>query len=132
MFCFGSSKYISDLVRLSGVRFFHERTESPEVLPLSTPQLQADYLRACRQLDGLFVISTPLKSFFISQGIILNKIHIINMTVDNNRFLGLKKNTSVEKYIAYCGTASNNKDGVDDLIKAFSIVAKKHTDVKHI
>ena len=31
---------------------------------------------------------------------------------------------------AYCGKATNNKDGVDELIKAFAITAKTHTDVK--
>ncbi|MCS2815132.1 glycosyltransferase [Bacteroides ovatus] len=51
------------------------------------------------------------------------------MTVDNNRFIGLKKQTS-KKYIAYCGTASNNKDGVDELIKSFAIVHKSYPDVK--
>ena len=51
------------------------------------------------------------------------------MTVDSNRFVGLKKQ-SAEKYIAYCGTASNNKDGVDELIKSFAIVHKLHPDVK--
>lgn len=51
------------------------------------------------------------------------------MTVDSNRFKGLKRQPS-DKYIAYCGTASNNKDGVNELIKAFAIVNKKHPEVK--
>ena len=51
------------------------------------------------------------------------------MTVDSKRFAGLTKQPS-EKYIAYCGTASNNKDGVDELIKSFAIVNKTHPEVK--
>lgn len=51
------------------------------------------------------------------------------MTVDSNRFIGLKKHQS-ERYIAYCGTVSNNKDGVDELIKSFAIVHKVLPDVK--
>ncbi len=51
------------------------------------------------------------------------------MVVDNTRFDGLIK-TDSQRYIAYCGKASNNKDGVDRLIKAFSIVQKKLPDVK--
>ena len=44
--------------------------------------------------------------------------------------LGWKNNRQKIKYIAYCGTASNTKDGVDELIKAFYLVTKKHSDVK--
>ena len=51
------------------------------------------------------------------------------MFVDTTRFQGLKKQPS-EPYIAYCGTASNNKDGVDQLIKAFAIVVKKYPKYK--
>lgn len=130
VFCYGVSKYVSRLVGKKEIRVFHENTESPEVLTLPNARLQADYLESCLKMDGLFVISTALKEYYINKGVDKNKIHIINMTVDYNRFNGLKKNMSVEKYIAYCGTASNNKDGVDELIKAFSIVAKKHIDVK--
>ncbi|MBR6972702.1 MAG: glycosyltransferase [Bacteroidales bacterium] len=51
------------------------------------------------------------------------------MTVDPSRFLGLKKESTCERYIAYCGAVSNYKDGVDVLIRAFSIVAKKISDI---
>jgi glycosyltransferase involved in cell wall biosynthesis len=87
-------------------------------------------LEACKQLNGLFVISTSLKKYFVDKGVADEKITIINMIVDHNRFVGLQKNFTKERYIAYCGTASNNKDGVDELIKAFSIVTKIHDDVK--
>ena len=52
------------------------------------------------------------------------------MIVDADRFRGIKKTSCKERYIAYCGTASNNKDGVDQLIKAFALVCKQHPDVK--
>ena len=51
------------------------------------------------------------------------------MTVDPSRFEGLKKEQT-ERYIAYCGKATNNKDGVDQLIKAFAITSNTHPDVK--
>ena len=41
----------------------------------------------------------------------------------------IKKQES-ETYIAYCGTATNNKDGVDDLIKSFALVHQSHPNVK--
>lgn len=130
VFCYGSPEFLPQFVAKKGVRVYHERTESPEVVPITNPKLQADYLKACIGLDGLFVISTALKNYFINKKVEADIIRIINMTVDHNRFAGVKKNTATEKYIAYCGTASNNKDGVDELIKAFSIVAKTHDDVK--
>ena len=52
------------------------------------------------------------------------------MIVDPKRFTSLKKQKVDIRYIAYCGTASNNKDGVDELIKAFAIVAHQHDDIK--
>jgi glycosyltransferase involved in cell wall biosynthesis len=52
------------------------------------------------------------------------------MTVDPQRFAGVVKDRDSEKYIAYCGTASNNKDGVNKLIEAFGIVAQRYHDVK--
>lgn len=77
----------------------------------------------------MFVISTALKEYYMSLGILEENIVVLNMTVDSNRFEGLRKQLS-EPYIAYCGTASNNKDGVDELIKAFAIVHKTHPEVK--
>ena len=130
VFCYGSQICLERFVGRKGVRVFHERTEIPDVEPLANPKRQDAYLNACLHLDGLFVISTSLKSYFVKLGLDPSKIRIVNMTVDYNRFIGLKKNESAEKYIAYCGTASNNKDGVDELIKAFSIVSQKHNDVK--
>ena len=41
----------------------------------------------------------------------------------------MEKKNPLERYIAYCGTASNNKDGVDELIKAYAIVHKQIQDV---
>lgn len=130
VFCYGSPEYLADLMAVKGIRVFHERTESPEVLPLSSSNAQHRYLDACKQLDGLFVITTALKSYFESKGIPPERISIINITVDNKRFDCLTKTPGAENYIAYCGNASNNKDGVDELIKAFFLVRKKHGDIK--
>ena len=130
VFCYGSPEYVADFVQVKGVRVFHERTESPEVLPLSTQESQDRYLRACKELSGLFVITTSLKFFFVKHGVEENRIRIVNITVDTNRFLHLEKKECKERYIAYCGTVSNNKDGVDDLIKSFAIVVNKHPNVK--
>lgn len=126
VFCYGYSKSIVDYLKVRGVKVYQERTEHPVLYPGNLNK----YLKACKQLGGLFVISSSLKSYFIDQGIENQKVVVINMIVDGNRFSHLQKTPNSEKYIAYCGTASNNKDGVDELIKAFAIVCKKHDDVK--
>lgn len=130
VFCYGSPALVEKLVARKGVKVYHERTESPEVLPLPSCRKQFQYLESCKKIDGLLVISTSLKKYYVDKGVPEDKIRIINMTVDSLRFEQLEKTTNVDKYIAYCGTASNNKDGVDDLIKSFSIVSKKYNNVK--
>lgn len=127
VFCFGCSQYLSIIVK-SPARVYHERTEHPSVIPTYPTFLQKSYLRSCTKLAGLFVISTALKKYFESIGV--QNVSIVNMTVDITRFDGLKKQFVPYPYIAYCGTASNNKDGVDDLLKAFSIVHKKYPEYK--
>lgn len=116
------------------VKVFAERTEHPDassgivskLVNISTKELSNVLLA----LDGLFVISEPLRDYYISQGVSTKNIHIINMTVDVSRFINIKKENIPNRYIAYCGAGSNNKDGVDELIKAFAIVNQKHSDIK--
>ena len=116
------------LINKEGIKIVHEKTEHPDIYSFKGFNIE-HYKREVPKVDGLFVISTALKDYFLSLGVSKEKIKIINMTVDSNRFKNLKKQ-STEKYIAYCGTASNNKDGVDELIKSFAIVNKSHPEVK--
>ena len=125
---FDPQRMLYRLLKKKGIKVFAERTEHPFVVQ-SRRLNTRNYLEACKKLDGLFVISTPLREYFISEGFSADKVHIVNMTVDASRFTGLKKQSTPYRYIAYCGTASNNKDGVDELIKAYSVVHKRHPDV---
>jgi glycosyltransferase involved in cell wall biosynthesis len=118
---------------ISGVKVYAEMTEHPDAcMCVADPSIllnKEEFIKCVCSLDGLFVISRPLKSYFTFLGLDESKIQIINMTVDENRFSNVEKQLGAERYIAYCGTASNTKDGVDELIKAFSIVHKKIPDV---
>lgn len=78
-----------------------------------------------KRTTGMLVISKALADYFKKQGI--RNIAIINMFVDINRFDEIKYDTD-RKYIAYCGTISPFKDGVDCLIKAFALFHKAHPD----
>lgn len=127
VFLIGCTDYLHYFTSRDDINVYHERTEHPSVIKTLLSFEQNKYLQACRKTTGIFVISTALKRYFESIG--CKDVYIINMTVDSNRFKGLEKQPS-ERYIAYCGTASNNKDGVDELIKSFAIVHQKHPNIK--
>jgi len=124
---FGAMNYVFLFSLHKKLNLYHERTEHPDAVRTINAKL---YKKKCKNLNGLFVISTYLKEYFSNLGVKKDNIHIVNMIVDTNRFKGLKKEVDNEKYIAYCGSIGNNKDGVDYLIRAYKIVAEKIDDVK--
>lgn len=127
----GMSSFLDALTKRKGIKVFHERTEHPDAVRTSRYQFVCKrYLPACKRADGIFLISNALKTYYCNQGVEASKVHVINMVVDSNRFVNIKKEELKEHYIAYCGKASNSKDGVDDLIKAFALVVKAHPEYK--
>lgn len=118
----GSGFYLNEVLS-SGkkVSVMYEITEHPFILD-HTDHKQENLRKQLKQymeLDKLIVISKSLYDFFLSQGVPAEKLQVVNMFVDLKRFEGLQK-TSAEKYIAYCGTVSYDKDGADVLIQAFA------------
>lgn len=134
VFTYGCGEFQHYIIGVKGVRYYHERTEHPLAIgrgkgnPLTRFPLET-YYKDCRKLDGMFVISTCLKDYFTSVGVPLDKVHIINMTVDPSRFEGVVKKDG-ERYLAYCGVIFNDKDGVDLLVESFAKVSDKYPDVK--
>lgn len=116
-----------------GISVYVERGEHPQIYPLGSaiyrPSLKR-YFKQISKIDGLFVISQALKRYYVENGMPEEKVHVINIIVDPSRFDNITDDGQHEDYIAYCGTASNNKDGVDELIKAFAITSKTHPKVK--
>lgn len=129
----GGTDILPLLLKKKGIDIYVERTEHPEVVSIGnaffkvTPQEEIEYYK---RIKGLFVITTALKRYYVEKGIDGDKIHIINIVTDVERFKNLRRTPIKERYIAYCGTVSNNKDGVDELIKAFAITTKTHPDIK--
>lgn len=127
----GGGEYIKLFMNIKGVRIFHERTEHSDVVKVGhLPWTNTLYKKWITRIDGLFVISHKLKEHFISIGCPAKNVHVINMVVDSTRFEGLEKQPVEDHYIAYCGNASNSKDGVDGLIRAFSYVVEVYPDEK--
>lgn len=132
VYLYGEVDLLMLLSRKKGVHVFHERTEHPFVLlpkgHLCKPSLKT-YLKYCCKIDGIFVISTCLRDYYIENGVPKDKITIVNSIVDASRFDCLQKQ-ECEPYFAYCGNGNNKKDKVDELIKVFARVASRHEDIK--
>lgn len=133
LFVYGGYDYQLQLAKWvkKKAKVFCEITEHPKVFESSDSDHKKSLqrIKRMRVLDGLFVISKSLKEYFIKEGLSEDKVHVINMFVDTNRFTGLQK-TTTEKYIAYCGVVSYHKDGVDTLINGFSLFLLTHQDYK--
>lgn len=123
-----SGFFIDEIIKSrKKVKIVFESTEHPMIFSNATQNTVQRLLQKLKSVDKLFVISEALKRYYISEGVDGRKIHVINMFVDTTRFKGVKK-TENRKYIAYCGTVSYQKDGVDLLIRAFSMFKNKFPD----
>ncbi len=131
VFVYSFPDLVVTLSKRNDIQVYAERDEHDEasyicyIKNVSIPV----FLEACRKISGMIVISQGLKQYYIEKGCVPERIQVVNMIVDSTRFSNLEKQHS-EPYIAYCGTASNTKDGVDRLIKAFALVVKRHPEYK--
>jgi glycosyltransferase involved in cell wall biosynthesis len=130
---YGLIHYLWLFIFKKNIKVYHERTESPDVVGRSHSFIgdikHNLYLKACKKLDGLFVISPSLNKYFVEEvGVNYKKVHTINMIVDLTRFKDLDFTTK-SNTITYCGTISEQKDGISYLLKAFAVVSKKHEEI---
>jgi len=80
--------------------------------------------------DGLFLMTDELINFYkkyTKKKCIIKKLP---MTVDFSRFNNKGNRDSRDKYIAYTGSLSNEKDGIVYLLNAFVKISKKVPGVK--
>lgn len=103
------------------IKTIFESTEHPEVLikRFGKRIRLSSFYKKLKLVDNILVISQSLKDFYVSKGFSDCYISVVNMFVDITRFDNLYKYTD-KKYIAYCGSVSCEKDGVDLLIQSFS------------
>lgn len=78
-----------------------------------------------RLIDGLFVMTDELIRFYSSHTKKKCVIQKLPMTVDFSRFDFDTKRIDETPYIFYAGSFSQDKDGVQSLIKAFRTVVKE-------
>lgn len=121
------------LLKKKGVNVFVEKTEHPSMYALGSkvyhPSM-SQYFKDCVKATGIITISTSLQQLFLDNGVDANRLSIVNMIADENRFENVSPQKYEHPYFAYCGTISTFKDGVDILLKAFHLVAKKHSNVE--
>lgn len=120
--------------RIRGIKIVQEKSEFPFVLMKKgiINKIWAKFYTSTtyKLFDGIIVMTKPLKDYFSNKVRSECKLIEVPMTVDIDRF-SLNKNLSpFGNYIAYCGDMTGNKDGVNNLIQAFSIAAKSLFDVK--
>jgi len=79
--------------------------------------------------DGLFLMTDELICFYKKYTRPDCIIQKLPMMVDFNRFEITKTDKQANKYIAYCGSLSNEKDGVIFLIDAFKKISEEFSDI---
>lgn len=133
VYIYSANDILKYIISKKNVDIYFEITEHPEVhmsySRLYKPTVN-QHIELCKRVKSLFVISTGLRDYYIQKGVNPDSVHIINMIVDPSRFSienSIKNNT--RKYIAYCGTVSNNKDGVDILLKSFAEIHRAHPEI---
>lgn len=122
--------FYSVLFRSPKYNVFSEQTEIPHYgnkPSFKQRILESINMYAYKHFTGVAVISKGLREYYFKKGV--KNLEVINMFVDTSRFENVSANLH-EKYIAYCGTVSVRKDGVDTLIQAFSLFRELYPDYK--
>lgn len=120
--------------KLNGIKYLLEKSEFPFVLMKKgffAKLWAALYVNTIYKLfDGMIIMTQPLFEYF--KGLVRKDCKLIKvpMTVDMTRFDNIHAVNEYGSYAAYCGNMSGNKDGVENLIEAFSYVEAKHPDFK--
>lgn len=113
-----------------------ERTEFPLYLIIKDlPSRSFTYWQSVKNLDyyckagAMITCSTALERYLKQFN---NNIFISPLIVNLDEFANAsdQKKPINDKYIAYCGSLNNNKDGVPTLIRSFAIFHEIYRDIK--
>ena len=132
VFIYNAERLILNSVKKTEADIYAEITEHPYIYNRRGPKGELAIDRRSKRLNvlkGMSVISRNLKSYYSTIGICDDKISVVNMFVDGNRFKGLEKNNP-DPYIAYCGILSYKKDGINTLIDSFRLFHSQHPEYK--
>lgn len=86
------------------------------------------YRRIYKSIDGRILMTTKLQNFY-DINVCPKPTLILSTVVDIDRFINLKKEKQDRDYLCYMGNMELSKDNVDNIIKAFSIIANQYPDL---
>ena len=118
------------ICKLCKIPYIQEKSEFPFVLMkkgLFARLWAYFYVHTTYKLfDGMIIMTQPLMNYFSS--LVKKKCKLIKvpMTVDMERFENGRGNNQFGEYAAYCGYMGGNKDGVENLLEAFTYVEKEY------
>ncbi len=118
-----------NLLKKSKAKIVQEISEHPKLF--HSKEEYDGYIKfILPKMDIIFLMTKNLLEFYKQNTSNITKLFHIPMTVDMNRFNIPKSEISKGKFIfSYVGLMNNKKDGVDVLIKAFSILCRKHENI---
>ncbi|WP_086478540.1 glycosyltransferase [Arenibacter amylolyticus] len=119
--------------KVRGITYIQEKSEFPFVLNYkgSIKMVFSNlYVRFIYRLfDGMIIMTEPLMDYFKNKTRIECKFLLMPMTVDITRFDKVETTEKYSNCITYCGYMGNNKDGVKNLIEAFSLIQDQHKNL---
>jgi glycosyltransferase involved in cell wall biosynthesis len=122
------------LSKITGLKYLQEKSEFPFVLNRTSifGKVYAKiYVSIVYHLfDGMIIMTYPLMAYFEDKTKRQCKKILLPMTVEADRFQRQKSKNLFGDYIAYCGYMGGNKDGVENLIKAFDITQSSFPKLK--
>ncbi len=121
------------VAKIKKIKLVQEKSEFPFVLnnkSILGRIFARFYVNTTYKLfDGLIIMTYKLEEYFREKVRKNCKTIVVPMTVEPERFSTETKN-DLGEYIAYCGDIGGNKDGVQNLIIAFSYIAKDFPNLK--
>ena len=126
--------YFYIITRLLAVPYIQEKSEYPFILRKSKnvflKKLAGFYINHIYKcFDAMIIETKTLMDFYKPKLREEAKVLIVPMTVEPERFIGIKKETGKPNLITYCGNL-READGISILIRSFKILLKNHNNVK--
>ncbi len=132
---FGCYPFLSLLVRLfTKIPLYGLRGEYPlygqRIRWYNLHSYLVERIAGYRWFDGMFVMTDNLRRYYSKISSSTCRFMVMPAIVDVNKFDCIPKDQNDSDYITYCGDFGGNKDGVNNLLQAFIMVAAKCPDIK--
>jgi glycosyltransferase involved in cell wall biosynthesis len=136
--CLWLETALAALCKKNRVILLREESEHPGIYPIPGPKFIRPFLTKFNQINryrlytGLLVMTHPIYDYFMERGFSQLNMQLIPHTVSMARFAvdnECKPDQACE-YIAYIGTLNEKKDGIQSLLKSFSIVLSQYPDIR--